>query len=110
MTLRENVRFVWQRLTGATATCPHAAEIRIHEPIEAHACPECVASGDRWRALRACVICGQIGCCDSSKNRHARRHFERTGHPIIRSAQPGEGWMWCFVDARLIEPRTGGGG
>ena len=24
-----------------------------------------------------------------------------TGHPVVRSAEPGEEWRWCFVDDRL---------
>ena len=49
-------------------------------------------------ALRMCETCGKIGCCDSSPNRHASRHAAEDGHPIARSAEPGEDWSWCFVD------------
>jgi CPA1 family monovalent cation:H+ antiporter len=45
-----------------------------------------------------CQICGQIGCCDNSANRHATRHYEETGHGIIRSVEPGEDWSWCYMD------------
>ena len=48
--------------------------------------------------LRLCMICGQVGCCDGSKNKHATRHFHATGHPIIRSYEPGEDWWFCYVD------------
>jgi CPA1 family monovalent cation:H+ antiporter len=45
-----------------------------------------------------CLVCGHVGCCDSSPGRHARLHFEETGHPLIRSAEPGESWRWCYPD------------
>jgi uncharacterized UBP type Zn finger protein len=45
-----------------------------------------------------CLTCGQVGCCDSSKNKHARKHFQRVGHPLIRSIEQGEGWVWCYID------------
>jgi hypothetical protein len=45
-----------------------------------------------------CETCGEILCCDSSPNQHARHHAADVGHPIVRSAQPGEDWSWCYVD------------
>jgi uncharacterized UBP type Zn finger protein len=54
--------------------------------------------GDTWVHLRLCRTCGHVGCCDDSKNRHARKHFVTTKHPIISSFEPGEDWSWCFVD------------
>ncbi|UPL48234.1 UBP-type zinc finger domain-containing protein [Hymenobacter sublimis] len=64
-------------------------------------CPECVALGDTWVHLRVCQTCGQVGCCDSSKNKHATRHFHATQHPIVVSAEPGEQWAWCYADNQL---------
>lgn len=61
-------------------------------------CAECLASGDRWVHLRLCLDCGHVGCCDSSPNRHATRHFRATGHPVIRPFEPGEEWAYCFAD------------
>ena len=52
-----------------------------------------------------CLTCGHIGCCDSSKNKHATKHHAATGHPLVRSAERGEDWMWCYVDRAMIEPR-----
>jgi uncharacterized UBP type Zn finger protein len=52
----------------------------------------------RWVHLRMCQACGHIGCCDNSEGKHATGHFKETGHPIIRSAEPGEDWSWCYVD------------
>lgn len=59
-------------------------------------CKECLENGTWWFHLRRCAECGHIGCCDSSPNQHGRRHFEETGHPIIRSFEPGEDWFWSF--------------
>ena len=61
-------------------------------------CVECLASGDRWVHLRLCETCGHVGCCDSSPNKHATAHFHATGHPVMRSVEPGETWGWCYVD------------
>jgi len=61
-------------------------------------CQDCVAIGEtHWAHLRKCLTCGHIGCCDSSPRRHATGHFHDTGHPVMRSAEPGEVWRWCFV-------------
>lgn len=68
-------------------------------------CPECVLTGDSWVHLRLCMECGHVGCCDSSRNRHATRHFHSSHHPIIRSIEPGESWTWCYVDELMGELR-----
>jgi len=79
--------------------CSHLDQVAITElPDRVEGCEECLETGDRWLHLRMCTTCGKIGCCDSSPNRHARRHAGEAGHPIIRSAEPGEDWLWCFVD------------
>lgn len=59
-------------------------------------CVECDAVDGWWLHLRRCAACGHIGCCDSSPSRHATRHFSHTGHPVIRSFEPGEDWWWDF--------------
>jgi uncharacterized UBP type Zn finger protein len=59
--------------------------------------------GDTWVHLRLCLTCGQVGCCDSSKNKHATKHYHQTTHPIIRSFEPGETWRWCYPDELLME-------
>ena len=60
-------------------------------------CEDCIREGTRWVHLRLCLSCGHVGCCDSSPRRHASAHFHETTHPVIRSAEPGETWRWCFV-------------
>jgi len=63
----------------------------------AKGCEECKKMGDTWVHLRECLVCGHVGCCDSSKNKHATKHFHTTTHPVIRSVEPGENWGWCYV-------------
>lgn len=77
--------------------CSHLDQINDVEP-GTNGCEECLKTGDSWVHLRMCLICGHVGCCDSSKNTHATKHFHGTGHPVIQSAQPGEDWRWCYVD------------
>ena len=80
-----------------SAGCRHADQIRTVHPSAA-GCEECLKMGARWVHLRTCMTCGHVGCCDSSLHKHATEHFEQTGHPIIRSAEPGESWGWCYED------------
>ncbi len=77
--------------------CEHIKEAKDLHPAE-RVCEECVKMGDRWVHLRMCLICGQVGCCDSSKNKHATKHFHSSHHPVMRSVEPGENWGWCYVD------------
>ncbi|MGW3635003.1 UBP-type zinc finger domain-containing protein [Streptomyces sp. NPDC005122] len=65
-------------------------------PDTATGCAECATLGQRWVHLRRCLTCGHLGCCDSSRGRHAAAHYERTGHPIARSAEKGETWAWLL--------------
>lgn len=68
-----------------------------------HGCKECLESGDEWVHLRLCMTCGHVGCCDSSPNRHARRHHRATSHPVVKSFEPDENWGWCFADEEMVE-------
>ena len=77
--------------------CTHRDQIRDVTP-SGEGCQECLAMGDTWVTLRMCKVCGNVGCCDSSKNTHATKHFQATQHPIMISFEPGEDWMWCFID------------
>ena len=79
------------------APCTHIDQIRDVSP-EANGCVDCLAIGDRWVHLRLCMICGYVGCCDSSKNKHASAHATSTDHPIVQSFEPGEDWFWCYID------------
>jgi hypothetical protein len=81
------------------AVCSHLDQIRVTAlPASIEGCEECLKTGSRWMHLRMCTTCGKIGCCDSSPNRHASRHAREESHPIVRSAEPGEEWSWCFLD------------
>jgi ubiquitin-hydrolase Zn-finger-containing protein len=80
-------------------TCSHLDSVRVRElPASIAGCEECLATGGWWVHLRMCQQCGHIGCCDSSPSRHATAHAGATGHPIVRSAEPGEEWSYCYVD------------
>ncbi len=78
-------------------TCEH---LRLPDdtPPKTDGCGECLNTGDEWVHLRRCLHCGNVGFCDSSKNKHATKHFRSTKHPTIQSFDPGESWRWCFVD------------
>lgn len=82
--------------------CAHVGQ--MHE-VEASAdgCEDCLQVGDFWMHLRLCMVCGHVGCCDNSKNRHATAHFHGTRHAIMKSFEPGEDWGWCFVDEIELE-------
>jgi len=83
------------------SNCSHLDQIKEVEP-QADGCVGCLKTGDSWVKVRKCLTCGYTGCCDSSINRHARGHFEDTGHPIIDSNE-GAGWRWCYIDDDYIE-------
>ena len=85
----------------AKQPCAHISQIHPVTP-SANGCEECLKIGSTWVHLRICLICGHVGCCDSSEHKHATRHFHATGHPIIRSFEPGESWGWCYVDELTI--------
>jgi signal transduction histidine kinase len=81
--------------------CTHLDQVQAVEPGSS-GCEECLQTGDGWVHLRLCMVCGHVGCCDESKNKHASRHFHTTAHPIIRSLEPGEEWLWCYADQTVI--------
>jgi uncharacterized UBP type Zn finger protein len=80
------------------ATCRHIDDAGNPRPKTPQGCEECLKRGDSWLHLRLCLACGHVGCCDSSKNTHATKHFHATQHPVVRSFEPGEKWRWCYVD------------
>jgi uncharacterized UBP type Zn finger protein len=81
--------------------CAHMEEATV-ETTDVYECPACVSAGDEWVHLRMCMVCGEVGCCDNSPNTHARKHFEATGHPVARTIEPGEGWIWCWPDKMTV--------
>ena len=82
--------------------CEHLSGLEA-KPASKYECVECVETGDRWVHLRACQECGGVHCCDSSKNKHATKHFHETGHPVVTSAEPGEKWAWCYEDEVFLK-------
>jgi uncharacterized UBP type Zn finger protein len=80
-----------------TKKCSHLDQVKV-TATNKRVCDECVKLGDRWVHLRLCLICGNVGCCDSSKNKHATKHFNAVKHPLVRSIEPGESWIWCYAD------------
>ncbi|MGB2753413.1 MAG: UBP-type zinc finger domain-containing protein [Pyrinomonadaceae bacterium] len=78
-------------------SCEHFAAIVPVVP-SADGCEDCLKTGDVWVHLRLCMSCGHVGCCDSSVNKHATKHYQSTRHPIIRSHEPEEEWGYCYVD------------
>lgn len=85
------------------AQCSHLDQIRDVTPRTPNGCEECLKTGSDWVHLRECLECGHIGCCDSSPNTHATKHFHATKHPVMKSFQPGENWKWCYVDEVMWE-------
>lgn len=83
-------------------TCTHLDQVHDVTP-SAQGCEECLQMGDTWVHLRMCMVCGHVGCCDSSRNKHATAHFHGSQHPIIKSVEPGEDWGWCYVDKAWLE-------
>ncbi|HEY2398508.1 MAG TPA: UBP-type zinc finger domain-containing protein [Solirubrobacteraceae bacterium] len=81
------------------AACAHVEQIAVTQlPDAVDGCEDCLRTGDPWLHLRICLDCGHVACCDDSPNRHASVHAASSGHPIIRSLEPGERWSWCYVD------------
>lgn len=84
------------------AQCQHLQSVRTVKP-NTGGCEECLAIGDTWVHLRLCRMCGHVGCCDSSRNKHATKHFHATHHPIMTSLEQGERWSWCYVEEVAME-------
>jgi hypothetical protein len=83
-------------------SCEHLANVPI-DPIEGYECVECVPLGETWVHLRYCVDCKLIRCCDNSKNQHASKHAASSEHVVIRSAEPGETWAWCYTHSQMAD-------
>jgi uncharacterized UBP type Zn finger protein len=83
--------------------CRHLPEVDVRKQPNTNGCEECLKMGQDWVHLRVCLTCGHVGCCDSSKGKHATKHYHRSKHPIARSLERGEDWAWCYVDETLFE-------
>lgn len=99
--LGDGIRRVLFQRSFKHRTCQHLDAVADVSPPE-RGCSACVEEGTRPVHLRMCLTCAHVGCCDSSRAKHARRHYERTGHPLIRSIEPGEHWTWCYVDRSYL--------
>ena len=84
-------------------SCEHISNVNVHTAPNTKGCEECEKSGSTWVHLRVCLTCGHVGCCDSSKNKHATKHYHRSKHPMVRSLEPGERWAWCYVDEAFFD-------
>lgn len=82
--------------------CKHLDQIHEVTP-SAPGCEDCLRIGGRWVHLRLCLTCGHVGCCDSSPNQHATKHSHAKKHPLVQSMEPGEEWVWCYVDEVIFE-------
>ena len=85
-------------------TCSHVASAVEGVVPSGEGCRECLESGGSWVHLRMCLVCGHVGCCDSSAGKHATRHFIDTGHPVMQSFEPGEDWGWCYEHEEYVGP------
>ncbi len=83
--------------------CEHLVSVTTLPEPDTQECAECVALGDTWLHLRMCVECGHVGCCDSSQNTHATKHNHSTGHALVRGIEPGERWVYCYIEDEAIE-------
>jgi hypothetical protein len=83
--------------------CVHISQVKTVRRPKRHECEECVKIGSKWVHLRTCQTCGSTLCCDSSPNRHASKHARDVSHPVIASAEPGEEWLYCYVDDAFAE-------
>lgn len=88
----------------AADTCTHLDQVRDVEPRTPEGCEECLKIGSKWVQLRLCLVCGHVGCCDSSVHKHATKHFHAAEHPVMRSFEPGDDWGWCYIDELRMEP------
>jgi uncharacterized UBP type Zn finger protein len=81
--------------------CRHTGQATVVVP-GSQGCAECLRDGYDWVHLRICMTCGHVGCCDTSPHRHARAHWNESGHPLMKSAEPGEDWAWCYIDEAVL--------
>jgi uncharacterized UBP type Zn finger protein len=90
-------------MTDDTSACSHIAAVETVKQPAAQVCDDCVKIGAQWVHLRTCQTCGGTRCCDNSPNRHATKHAQSSGHPVIASAERGERWLYCYPDDAFAE-------
>ncbi len=98
------LRLAFNNMRLQEKECVHLGHIKVTEPTLDY-CADCAETGDEYPALRMCVECGYVGCCDVSVNKHMKKHYKETGHPIMRSIQPDEAWLWCYPDSAFLSSR-----
>jgi uncharacterized UBP type Zn finger protein len=103
-TVQDAIRRVKAGELKRPTNCVHVDQINEVEP-QTFGCEDCLKMGASWVHLRVCLTCGYVGCCNSSKNKHASRHANETGHWVVMSMESGEEWMWCYKDEDFIIPR-----
>ncbi len=81
--------------------CTHLHDLPEVVP-DSRRCEACIEIGAEWAQLRMCLLCGRVGCCDASPNRHAAKHAADCGHALVRSVEPGDSWRWCYVDEEYV--------
>jgi hypothetical protein len=84
-------------------TCPHLSQAVAGVKRSGDGCEECLETGMRWVQLRMCLVCGHVGCCDSSQGKHATAHFHHSHHPVMQSIEPGATWGWCYLEEKMLE-------
>jgi len=98
-----NVKYIAFSLRLMKKPCSHLEQVNLGFQGNTKGCEECEKIGSDWIHLRLCLSCGHVGCCDSSPNKHGTKHFKATGHPVIKSYEPGEDWKWCYVDELFMK-------
>ncbi len=89
-------------MNDSSRTRDHLDGLDPVAPGSPDSCQDCVLLDDDWVHLRVCLVCGHVGCCDNSKNKHATAHYHETGHPVIASYEPYEVWRWCYEDEIML--------
>lgn len=84
--------------------CKHHQEKNKDVKASTEGCEECLKEGTRWVQLRVCLVCGHVGCCDSSVGKHATKHFHTTNHSVMQAFEEGSTWEWCYVDEEMFDP------
>jgi CPA1 family monovalent cation:H+ antiporter len=93
----DELRDINARRRPGGEVCDHLEQYPAVETPADPACQACLDEGTNWVALRQCLDCGLVACCDSSPEQHSTAHFRDTAHPVIESAEPREDWRWCYV-------------